>query len=273
MPEPLKQKKTSFVAKRNSMRIVRSPLALQRGIERLNKVYKAMLEEELAKAHPDLERLKQIVEKGNEFVDSRTKQALSVVVRDKKFPAVYTDLYFKENVLTKLGENFTHTLVMMDIDDFKKKVNDVRGYGHPMGDKVLRAYTEALSEFAEKHGGFAGRHGGEEFELYLPLKPWECANLLKSRFIPLLIKKYEHYKIPFPAQRLFSAGISIEERRTIEKYTKASALTRKEKQKIYAKMIDEADDLMYKAKDNGKSQLKLHKGLSVHFERKVTGFK
>ena len=246
------------------MKLVKSPLALERGLERLNKVYKAMLEEELGKAQPDLERVKRIIDKGNELIDSRTKQAMRIVVRDKKFPAVLTDSYFKELVLTRIGENLTHSIVLMDIDDFKKKVNDIPGYGHPMGDKVLRCYTEALQEFAETFRGFAGRHGGEEFELYLPLKPYEAALFLKTKFIPILKQKYEQYNIPRPAQRLCSAGISTEGKRKPLKGKEQFKMWRELKQKIFSRMIEDADKLMYKAKDSGKAQIKLDEGLSVH---------
>lgn len=56
-----------------------------------------------------------------------------------------------------------HTLVMMDIDHFKK-VNDQ--YGHMSGDKVLRKFGEMLNE-VKREGDKVFRYGGEEFAALL----------------------------------------------------------------------------------------------------------
>jgi diguanylate cyclase len=55
-------------------------------------------------------------------------------------------------------------LVMVDIDHFKK-VNDT--YGHPFGDKVIRAVGQAISQLTQRKD-VAARYGGEEFALLLP---------------------------------------------------------------------------------------------------------
>lgn len=52
-------------------------------------------------------------------------------------------------------------LALMDIDHFKR-IND--DYGHEVGDAVLSAIGEVLSE-QEQARCFAARHGGEEFLL------------------------------------------------------------------------------------------------------------
>ena len=56
-------------------------------------------------------------------------------------------------------------LLMIDVDHFKL-YNDT--YGHPEGDVCLTRLGEALAGIAERHDGFAGRYGGEEFCLLLP---------------------------------------------------------------------------------------------------------
>lgn len=58
------------------------------------------------------------------------------------------------------------SLIMMDIDDFKK-VNDT--YGHHVGDEVIIKLGELLREISSSiPGSFAGRWGGEEFMVYVP---------------------------------------------------------------------------------------------------------
>ncbi len=52
------------------------------------------------------------------------------------------------------------TLLMLDIDDFKK-VNDA--HGHPAGDEVLRVMGRLMREELRKGGDVAARYGGEEF--------------------------------------------------------------------------------------------------------------
>jgi diguanylate cyclase (GGDEF)-like protein len=56
------------------------------------------------------------------------------------------------------------TAIMLDIDHFKD-VND--SYGHPAGDRVLRALTECCRENIRTID-VVGRYGGEEFVLLLP---------------------------------------------------------------------------------------------------------
>lgn len=59
----------------------------------------------------------------------------------------------------------TFAVIMLDIDHFKK-VNDT--YGHPAGDAALLKLASILDDF-DYPGSFAGRYGGEEFVLCLPL--------------------------------------------------------------------------------------------------------
>lgn len=55
-------------------------------------------------------------------------------------------------------------LILTDLDNFKQ-IND--RYGHPAGDRVLRAFADALRDTV-RESDTAGRWGGEEFVVVLP---------------------------------------------------------------------------------------------------------
>lgn len=62
------------------------------------------------------------------------------------------------------AEGRSAALVLLDLDHFKA-VND--GWGHPVGDEVLRVFAEVLRRDLAPGGG-AFRYGGEEFLVHLP---------------------------------------------------------------------------------------------------------
>ncbi|MCG8428619.1 MAG: GGDEF domain-containing protein [Chromatiales bacterium] len=73
----------------------------------------------------------------------------------------------EEIISTNSGNPISATLVMLDIDHFKK-VNDT--YGHLVGDKVIRFVADVLRK-STKGQDTAARYGGEEFGLILPETP------------------------------------------------------------------------------------------------------
>lgn len=71
----------------------------------------------------------------------------------------YFLLKFREEMARAVRYEKPLSLVMFDVDDFKK-FNDT--YGHPAGDKVLMAVARVLQEMV-RHNDLAFRYGGEEF--------------------------------------------------------------------------------------------------------------
>jgi diguanylate cyclase (GGDEF)-like protein/putative nucleotidyltransferase with HDIG domain len=68
-------------------------------------------------------------------------------------------------------------LVMLDIDCFKN-YNDA--FGHPEGDKLLVAISEAVGQTI-RSGDTASRYGGDEFALILPNTDFEAAQTVARR--------------------------------------------------------------------------------------------
>lgn len=129
------------------------------------------------------------------------------------------------------------SLVMIDIDDFKQ-VNDT--YGHPVGDKVLVALGDMLSRSLRAYD-LAVRFGGEEFCLLLP----GATSLQASDLAGRILKDFS--AVEFEAanggtfSNTFSAGVATSRN--------APGLN------TVQDLINEADELLYKAKRQGKNRV------------------
>ncbi|MCL2675680.1 MAG: diguanylate cyclase, partial [Firmicutes bacterium] len=70
--------------------------------------------------------------------------------------------YSVSQALSKSAEGERHTLILIDIDDFKL-INDT--FGHLMGDEAIRAVSRRLSALFA--GNVVGRMGGDEFMVFI----------------------------------------------------------------------------------------------------------
>ena len=124
------------------------------------------------------------------------------------------------------------SLIMLDIDDFKK-VNDV--YGHAEGDRVIIALSDVLRKVvAAADSACIGRWGGEEFMVLLrhtdAKKATEVAEKIRKEFASISFKK--------AGRQTISLGVS-----QAREGETADAL------------CSRVDDALYKAKANGKNQV------------------
>lgn len=93
---------------------------------------------------------------------------LYLIAITDELTGLYTPRYYRSYIdnkfadFEKYGEKLT--LLMIDIDDFKK-VND--RYGHMTGDSVLKDVSERIL-FSIRDNDLAFRYGGEEFVVILP---------------------------------------------------------------------------------------------------------
>jgi len=88
---------------------------------------------------------------------------LSVLLNHDPLTLVHSRSYFFEAAENDLSSD-TAVALMIDADHFKK-INDT--YGHPVGDRALKHFSEQISRHCRKSDVVA-RLGGEEFGVYMP---------------------------------------------------------------------------------------------------------
>ena len=130
------------------------------------------------------------------------------------------------------GERFA--IGMIDIDHFKK-VNDT--YGHDVGDKVITALADILRSSTNPHDVVA-RFGGEEFCVVLKNINRHSAQEIFER----IRKEVENFSFHLEDNRSVTFTISI------------GAMLFNEEESL-EENLNEADMLLYKAKNGGRNQV------------------
>lgn len=155
-----------------------------------------------------------------------------------------TDLYNHGYLHQRLDEEmercqrFEHqmSLIMLDIDDFKK-FND--RYGHPKGDTVLKAVSGIIKQNLREID-VAARYGGEEFVIMLPETDLAGAAAVAER-IRISMAQYPH--ITGDGGERVVQTISLGVANFPTHATTSAAL------------VEAADQAMYRAKRAGKNQV------------------
>lgn len=149
---------------------------------------------------------------------------------------LYNRRYFDEQINKAVNEasinNFEVSLIMMDIDNFKK-YNDT--FGHPAGDMLLKKVAETVVKCVRSND-IAVRYGGEEFAVILRNTSISTALLI--------------------AERIRGAVENIQDCELNSKVTISAGIGSLSKNCEDAKsLIEYADKSLYHAKYNGKNRI------------------
>lgn len=134
----------------------------------------------------------------------------------------------------------TCTLVMLDIDHFKK-INDT--YGHLFGDKVIMAVATILKSKVKGQDAVA-RMGGEEFAILLPETSAEGARILSEQ-IRLAIERGRIRKHDTNEQ--------------IDGVTISIGIASHDSEQPLDILIDQADKALYASKQGGRNRVTLYR--------------
>lgn len=135
----------------------------------------------------------------------------------------------KEEIKKNSSEKQNFTLLMIDLDDFKK-FNDA--YGHQAGDAILKNISNIFREVSRKID-IVARYGGEEFAIILPNTKKDEALVLAER-----LRKYV-------AENQLSKNITIS--------VGVATFPEDGEEKEY--LISKADRALYEAKRTGKNKV------------------
>ena len=152
------------------------------------------------------------------------------------------DITLKKDISESIRKNKPLSLMMIDIDDFKK-VNDT--YGHQKGDEVLTRIGEFLNENVREMD-MAVRYGGEELAVIMPdtllNQSFDISDRLRND-----ISKLRFYIENTNNEDYFNVTISIGVSQTNDLINTSE------------KLIATADESLYRAKNNGKNKVESYR--------------
>ncbi len=135
-------------------------------------------------------------------------------------------------------ESVPISIIMMDIDFFKA-FND--GYGHQAGDECLRRIAQALSKVVVRKTDLIARYGGEEFVCVLLNTTIEGAAQFAEKLRESIISLHiPHEGSQVDIQVTISLGVATDI---------------PNKDSLSKRLIQAADDALYKSKKNGRNKV------------------
>jgi diguanylate cyclase (GGDEF)-like protein len=184
------------------------------------------------------------------------KIKLYETVRELAIVDELTQVFVRHHFLVRLEEELRRsirfklplTVLMLDIDHFKRYNDD---FGHLVGDATLKEVANLLKN-SLRRVDLVGRYGGEEFIVAMPetrvANAAEVAERIRSS-----IARHDFQVYNVRTKVTVSQGVMVFDGEDVESM---AGLDPKE---IVAELIRKADDSMYRAKEEGRNRVCLHK--------------
>jgi two-component system cell cycle response regulator len=171
-------------------------------------------------------------------IQSELESAKRALLHEVMYDSL-TGVYNRKAILNHLKKELSRTIRtggiigigMCDLDHFKK-VNDK--YGHQTGDEILKGFTRLVNANLREYD-LIGRYGGEEFLIIIP----SCGDPEKMMDFSRLCNVISASKIHTRSGEL-SITVSI-------------GVTQSDGKDSVDKILNEADNALYKAKDIGRN--------------------
>lgn len=171
----------------------------------------------------------------NRYMKDLNKQLESAALTDSLTGIpnrLYFDQQLESNMLSNQRYGVAFSVIMLDLDHFKQ-VND--GYGHAVGDGVLREFSQVVKQQIRLTDQFA-RWGGEEFIIAAPHTRVDHALGLAERIRTAVAG----YTFTTAGSRTVSIGV-------IEYRTGETAMA----------LLERVDSALYRAKTNGRNRVEI----------------
>ncbi|WP_018662458.1 sensor domain-containing diguanylate cyclase [Heyndrickxia acidiproducens] len=163
------------------------------------------------------------------LTNSMLREKLEKMVITDQLTQLFAKNYLNSRMEASIGEDEQGTLILLDIDNFKK-VNDT--YGHQTGDEILIQVARLIKENI-RSTDVGARWGGEEMAIYLPGVSLETGEQVAKR----LLAAVEKNTTP---PITISCGVSY---------------WNKEMNETVESLFKRADVSLYHAKNRGKNQV------------------
>ena len=191
------------------------------------------LQQDTTNASGELNKLKQDLKQANQM--AKTDFLTNIPNRRGLFETA-------ENLINQSKEHkLDFSLVLIDIDFFKF-INDQ--YGHLIGDSVLR-FLAKLFEKETKGKDYVARLGGEEFVILLTDTNLENATLFADNL----------------REKIQQTSLKVKNRTDKLELTISCGVSSYHEDEHIENLIERADEALYKAKNNGRNNVKTEQDL------------
>jgi diguanylate cyclase (GGDEF)-like protein len=157
----------------------------------------------------------------------------------------YYDYFVNREWKRAMRQNYPLSLIMVDIDYFKN-YND--HFGHIQGDHCLQQVAKTLRHYFRRAGDLIARYGGEEFCVVAACDADQAKHLAEALRIAI-----ENLQLPHPNSKV-SSFVSI---------SLGTATVIPTENMSYEELLQQADESLYLAKQNGRNRVETFKRIST----------